>query len=86
LINQLDKKNACIFIYILPFFHQIRGNKSWFERCMTAFLQTPVKVTFAPNIIDGVEEEDDSMLLEIPDWELPIFRAENIWTGKETGW
>gem|GEM_PF-198371 len=63
LINQLDKKNACIFIYILPFFHQIRGNKSWFERCMTAFLQTPVKVTFAPNIIDGVEEEDDSMLL-----------------------
>lgn len=30
---------------------------------MTAFLQIPVMVTFAPNIIDGVEENDDSMLL-----------------------
>ncbi|WP_370900144.1 type VI secretion system baseplate subunit TssG [Chryseobacterium gossypii] len=63
LIKMLDKQNACIFIYILPFFHQIRGDKSWFERCMTAFLQVPVEVTFAPNVIDGIEENDDSMLL-----------------------
>jgi hypothetical protein len=47
----LDKQNAYIFIYILPFFHQIRGDKRWFERCMTAFLQTPVKVTFAPMLL-----------------------------------
>ncbi len=63
LIKMMDKKNAYIFIYILPFFHQIRGDKAWFERCMTAFLQIPVKVTFAPNTIDGIEEQDDSMLL-----------------------
>jgi len=63
LIKMMDKQNAYIFIYILPFFHQIRGDKAWFEKCMTAFLQIPVQVTFAPNIIDGVEEEDDSMLL-----------------------
>ncbi|WP_449398039.1 hypothetical protein [Chryseobacterium wanjuense] len=59
----LDQQNAYIFIYILPFFHQIRGDKKWFERCMTAFLQVPVEVTFSPNVIDGIEENDDSMLL-----------------------
>ncbi|SMP28273.1 type VI secretion system baseplate subunit TssG [Chryseobacterium profundimaris] len=63
LVKMMDKQNAYIFIHILPFFHQIRGDKSWFERCMTAFLQIPVKVTFAPNVIDRVEEDDDSMLL-----------------------
>lgn len=63
LINMLDKQSAHIFIYILPFFHQIRGDKQWFERCLSAFLQVPVKVTFTPNIIDDIEESDDSMLL-----------------------
>lgn len=63
LIKMLDKQNAYIFIYILPFFHQIRGDKQWFERCMTAFLQVPVEVTFTPNVIDNIEENDDSMLL-----------------------
>lgn len=63
LINMLDKQNAYIFMHILPFFHQIRGDKRWFERCMTAFLQIPVEVTFSPNVIDGIEKNDDSMLL-----------------------
>ncbi|KQM49913.1 type VI secretion system baseplate subunit TssG [Chryseobacterium sp. Leaf201] len=63
LIKMMDKKNAYIFIYILPFFHQIRGDKKWFERCMSAFLQVPVNVTFSPNVIERVEEHDDSMLL-----------------------
>lgn len=63
LIDMLDKQSAYIFMHILPFFHQIRGDKKWFERCMTAFLQVPVKVTFSPNVIDGIEKNDDSMLL-----------------------
>ncbi|AZA83769.1 hypothetical protein C1637_13985 [Chryseobacterium lactis] len=63
LIRMLDKQNAYIFMHILPFFHQIRGSKKWFERCMTAFLQVPVEVTFSPNIIDEIEKNDDSMLL-----------------------
>ena len=50
-------------MHILPFFHQIRGDKKWFERCMTAFLQVPVEVTFSPNVIDGIEKNNDSMLL-----------------------
>jgi hypothetical protein len=63
LVKMLDKQHAYIFIYILPFFHQIRGDKKWFERCMTAFLQMPVEVTFTPNVIDRIEKNDDSMLL-----------------------
>ncbi|MDN3693053.1 type VI secretion system baseplate subunit TssG [Chryseobacterium tructae] len=63
LIDMLDKQSAYIFMHILPFFHQIRGDKRWFERCMTAFLQVPVKVTFSPNVIDEIEKNNDSMLL-----------------------
>lgn len=63
MIKMLDKQSAYIFMHILPFFHQIRGDKRWFERCLTAFLQVPVQVTFSPNIIDGIEKNDDSMLL-----------------------
>ncbi|CAD7814779.1 hypothetical protein CHRY9390_02862 [Chryseobacterium aquaeductus] len=62
-VKMLDKKNAYVFIHILPFFHQIRGDKKWFERCMTSFLQVNVEITFTPNVIDRVEEEDDSILL-----------------------
>ncbi len=62
-VKMLDKKNAYIFIHILPFFHQIRGDKKWFERCITSFLNVPVEITFTPNIIDRIEDEDDSILL-----------------------
>ncbi len=62
-VKMLDKKSAYIFIHIIPFFHQIRGDKKWFERCLTSFLQVPVEITFTPNIIDRIEREDDSMLL-----------------------
>lgn len=62
-VKMLDKKNAYIFIHILPFFQQIRGDKNWFERCMTSFLQVPVEITFSPNVIDRIEKEDDSILL-----------------------
>ncbi|WP_228455512.1 type VI secretion system baseplate subunit TssG [Chryseobacterium potabilaquae] len=63
LIKMLDRQNAYIFIHILPFFHHIRGDKAWFEKCMIAFLQVPVNVTFVPNIIDDIEDYDHSMLL-----------------------
>ncbi len=63
IVRHLDTKNAYIFMHILPFFHNIRGDKRWFERCLTAFLQVPVEVTFTPNVIEDIEENDDSMLL-----------------------
>ncbi|ASW73457.1 hypothetical protein IQ37_15435 [Chryseobacterium piperi] len=62
-VELLEKEDAYVFMHILPFFHQIRGDKRWFERCLTAFLRVPVEITFTPNIIDDIEENDDSMLL-----------------------
>lgn len=62
LLHSLHPDTAQIFIYLLPFFHQVRGNKAWFEKCMIAFLQLNVTVTFEPNIVDSIED-DDSLLL-----------------------
>src|SRR5699024_3524729 len=45
LLDKLDADTAETFIYILPFFHEERGNKSWFEKCMSAFLKITVKIT-----------------------------------------
>ena len=63
IIKMLDKQNAYIFLHVLPFFHNIRGDKKWFERCMTAFLKVPVEITFTPNEIDRMKEDDSSILL-----------------------
>ena len=63
IIKMLDKQNAYIFLHILPFFHNIRGDKKWFERSMTAFLKVPVEITFTPNEIDRMKEDDSSILL-----------------------
>jgi hypothetical protein len=60
LIDLLDKHTAKTFVYLLPFFHSSRGNKGWFEKCMGAFLQVPVKVTFVPNHINDLS---DSLVL-----------------------
>ncbi len=63
LINLLDAHTAKIFLYLLPFFHSARGSKKWFEKCMSAFLQIPVKVTFVPNQITDTNDVSDSLVL-----------------------
>jgi hypothetical protein len=55
LLNTLDKATAKIFIHLLPFFHSARGNKIWFERCMTAFLGVPVNIGFSENKVDEID-------------------------------
>jgi hypothetical protein len=62
IIQQLDADDAKTFIHLLPFFHAARGNKNWFEKCMTAFVGYPVKVK---NIHHFVEEAPniDKLLL-----------------------
>lgn len=62
-VKMLEKKDAYVFLHILPFFHQIRADKSWFEKCMTAFLQVPVCISFEPNEIDRMKEDDSSIML-----------------------
>ena len=63
LIHQLDEHTAKIFVYLLPFFHSVRGKKRWFEKCMSAFLQIPVNITFVPNRITDIEDVSGSLVL-----------------------
>ncbi len=54
LLKELDLATAKVFIYLLPFFHSARGNKLWFEQCMTAFLGVPIKITFSANRVEEI--------------------------------
>lgn len=49
LLKDLSASDAKIFAYLLPYFHAVRGSRHWFEKCLTAFLQVPVQVTFGPH-------------------------------------
>ena len=62
LLAEIDSENAKIFIYLLPFFHQVRGNKIWFQKLMTAFLEVPVFVTYRINKVDEPEHFEDLLL------------------------
>lgn len=63
LIKLLDRNSACIFAYILPFMHKMRGDKKLFEQCLSAFLEIPVEVTFQARILEKIEEESNSVFL-----------------------
>lgn len=62
LLKELDTRHAKIFIYLLPFFHSARGNKSWFEKCLSAFLGVPVTVSFTINRVNEPEKIEDILL------------------------
>jgi len=62
LLNELDTATAKIFIYLLPFFHTARGNKMWFEKCMSAFLNVPVVITYNVNQVHEPENIVDLLL------------------------
>ena len=55
-LRKIDLKSAKILVHILPFIHEVRGNKNWIEKFLSAFLNVPVNISFLPNI---VEEQDD---------------------------
>lgn len=57
LLGKVDIETAKIFFYILPFLHEVRGNKRWIERFLTAFLNIPVAIDFVPNKIDKNDDE-----------------------------
>lgn len=57
LLGKVDLETAKIFFYILPFLHEVRGNKRWIERFLTAFLNVPVEIGFVPNKIDKHDDE-----------------------------
>lgn len=62
LLKELDTESAKIFIYLLPFFHNARGNRIWFEKCMSAFLEVPVNITFSANKVEEPENIGELLL------------------------
>jgi hypothetical protein len=63
LLHALDKDTAKIFVYLLPFFHTVKGNRKWFEKCLMAFLQVPVAITFVPNQVSDIRAVSDAISL-----------------------
>jgi len=57
LLKKVDLETAKVFFYILPFLHEVRGNKRWIERFLTAFLNVKVAIDFVPNVINNNEDE-----------------------------
>ena len=64
LLDTLDKETAKIFIYLLPYFHSVRGNRIWIEKCMTSYLQVPVNITFGENQVDEIKNIESLFLSE----------------------
>ncbi|MFV0531930.1 MAG: hypothetical protein ACK5MD_10905 [Flavobacteriales bacterium] len=56
LLNKVDSETANIFLYILPFLHETRGNKEWIERFLTSFLKVDVSISFVQNVIHAQED------------------------------
>lgn len=63
LLNALDAQTARVFIYLLPFFHTVKGNRQWFEKCMSAFLQIPVAISFVSNRVSDIKAASDTISL-----------------------
>lgn len=63
LLDALDKETARIFIYILPFFHMVIGNKEWLEKFLMAFLKIPVRIQFVPHKVSDSKVASDMATL-----------------------
>ncbi len=63
LLEKIEKKTARIFVFLLPFFHSVKGNKKWFEKCLSAFLRVPVNIRFLPNKVEDIQEVSDTLVL-----------------------
>lgn len=63
LIKELDRDIADIFIYILPFLHEFRGNIKWIESFLSAFLKLDVHISFVPNVVEPFEDKTDELVL-----------------------
>ncbi len=63
ILKSLDQETARVFAYLLPFFHSIRGSKTWFERCVSAFLRLPVQISFVPNVVAQEDQSSQNLVL-----------------------
>ena len=55
-LQKIEPESAKILVNILPFMHEVRGNKAWIERFLSAFLKVPVEILFVPNTIAAQDD------------------------------
>ncbi|AQX06272.1 hypothetical protein ATB99_08160 [Elizabethkingia meningoseptica] len=58
ILRKIDSDSAKILVHILPFIHEVRGNKAWIEKFLSAFLKVPVEITFLANIIEAQDDDN----------------------------
>lgn len=58
ILQKINIDSAKVLINLLPFIHEVRGNKTWIERFLSAFLRVPVNITFIPNHIEAQDDKD----------------------------
>lgn len=57
-LQKIEPESAKILVNVLPFMHEVRGNKAWIERFLSAFLKVPVEILFIPNTIAAQDDID----------------------------
>lgn len=57
-LQKIEPESAKILVNVLPFMHEVRGNKVWIERFLSAFLKVPVEILFIPNTIAAQDDID----------------------------
>lgn len=58
ILKKLEPASAKVLVNILPFIHEVRGNKNWLERFLSAFLEVPVEIVFVPNQLGAGDDEE----------------------------
>lgn len=57
-LQKIEPESAKILVNVLPFMHEVRGNKVWIERFLRSFLKVPVEILFIPNTIAAQDDID----------------------------
>lgn len=58
ILGKINPESAKTLVNILPFFHEVRGNKTWLEKFLSAFLRVPVEITFSANCIKAQDDKE----------------------------
>lgn len=63
LLNSLDQETSKVFIYLLPFFYKVKGDKEWLRKCLVALLQIPVEINYVANRVSEIKATSDTVSL-----------------------
>lgn len=58
ILSRIEPDTAKVLVHILPFLHEVRGNREWIERFLSAFLNVPVEISFVANTIEAQDDAE----------------------------